>query len=185
MQAEVAVEPIIEELERKLVSCEDIKRYIFAGNATFTARSVQTQKRYTYKIVAIGRALCKIKHYKKGTVEYNRCMSENADRYWVRLLVGPNNETSFIYIGTLDMQRPTPEKFYTTKGSFAGVTAAEQNTLAPSTRALNFIVRWLSSQLFMTPNIEIWHSGRCGRCGKKLTVPESIQMGLGPDCAGK
>lgn len=28
-------------------------------------------------------------------------------------------------------------------------------------------------------------SGRCCRCGRKLTVPSSIEMGMGPECAGK
>jgi hypothetical protein len=32
------------------------------------------------------------------------------------------------------------------------------------------------------PNLEIWHEGRCGRCGRKLTVPESIHNGYGPEC---
>ena len=27
-----------------------------------------------------------------------------------------------------------------------------------------------------------WHEGRCGRCGRKLTVPESIEAGYGPEC---
>lgn len=30
--------------------------------------------------------------------------------------------------------------------------------------------------------IEIWHSGRCGKCGKELTTPESISIGFGPVC---
>jgi hypothetical protein len=29
----------------------------------------------------------------------------------------------------------------------------------------------------------VWHEGRCGRCGRKLTVPESIESGFGPECA--
>lgn len=28
-------------------------------------------------------------------------------------------------------------------------------------------------------------SGRCGDCGKALTDPESIERGIGPDCAAK
>ncbi len=28
-------------------------------------------------------------------------------------------------------------------------------------------------------------SGRCGKCGRKLTVPESILSGIGPTCLGK
>lgn len=31
----------------------------------------------------------------------------------------------------------------------------------------------------------IKHAGRCGRCGRILTVPESIDLGLGPECAGR
>jgi len=34
-------------------------------------------------------------------------------------------------------------------------------------------------------NIEVEHSGFCGRCGKRLTTPESLLTGLGPVCAGK
>jgi hypothetical protein len=33
--------------------------------------------------------------------------------------------------------------------------------------------------------LEIWHEGRCGRCSRKLTVPESLKSGFGPECAGK
>jgi hypothetical protein len=33
--------------------------------------------------------------------------------------------------------------------------------------------------------LEVWHEGRCGRCGRRLTVPESIESGLGPECATK
>jgi hypothetical protein len=32
---------------------------------------------------------------------------------------------------------------------------------------------------------EVWHEGRCGRCGRALTVPQSIETGLGPICAAK
>lgn len=35
------------------------------------------------------------------------------------------------------------------------------------------------------PTIEVWHSGRCARCGRILTVPESIENGIGPECIFK
>jgi hypothetical protein len=28
------------------------------------------------------------------------------------------------------------------------------------------------------------HTGKCGRCGRKLTDPQSIARGIGPDCLG-
>ena len=40
-----------------------------------------------------------------------------------------------------------------------------------------------------TPNLlssaEIMHEGKCCRCGRKLTHPESIETGLGPECGGR
>jgi hypothetical protein len=30
--------------------------------------------------------------------------------------------------------------------------------------------------------LEVWHEGRCGRCGRALTVPESVERGIGPEC---
>lgn len=31
----------------------------------------------------------------------------------------------------------------------------------------------------------IYHLGRCGRCGRALTVPSSVESGFGPECAGR
>jgi len=30
--------------------------------------------------------------------------------------------------------------------------------------------------------VEFWHEGVCGKCGRKLTVPDSIESGFGPEC---
>lgn len=35
------------------------------------------------------------------------------------------------------------------------------------------------------PTLEIWHEGRCCRCGRVLTVPTSIELGIGPECIFK
>lgn len=37
----------------------------------------------------------------------------------------------------------------------------------------------------LPPNVEVWHEGGCCHCAHKLTVPASIELGLGPDCASK
>lgn len=31
--------------------------------------------------------------------------------------------------------------------------------------------------------LKFFHEGRCGKCGKPLTDPESIKRGIGPECA--
>jgi rRNA maturation endonuclease Nob1 len=33
--------------------------------------------------------------------------------------------------------------------------------------------------------MDVYHLGRCGKCGKALTEPESISTGLGPICGGR
>ncbi len=43
---------------------------------------------------------------------------------------------------------------------------------------------WLWRHIDKLPaEIEIWHEGSCLRCGRALTVPESIKSGYGPICA--
>jgi len=50
------------------------------------------------------------------------------------------------------------------------------------------IVNFLMQSIEQPQNLEntvILHSGHCLRCGRKLTHPESIQSGLGPECSGR
>lgn len=30
--------------------------------------------------------------------------------------------------------------------------------------------------------VEVWHEGKCGKCNRPLTVPSSIENGIGPEC---
>ena len=47
-------------------------------------------------------------------------------------------------------------------------------------------LRWAIGNLrrgVIPADLEIWHEGRCGKCARPLTVPESIASGFGPECA--
>ena len=47
--------------------------------------------------------------------------------------------------------------------------------------------RWVWRNLVegrMHPELAVWHEGRCGKCGRRLTDPASIASGLGPICRG-
>lgn len=37
----------------------------------------------------------------------------------------------------------------------------------------------------LPPGMSIKHTGNCGRCGRMLTTPESLDTGLGPECAAQ
>ena len=53
---------------------------------------------------------------------------------------------------------------------------------APSFRAMSYALKNLYDDK-IPEALEIRHEGSCGRCGRPLTVPSSIDRGIGPDCA--
>ena len=52
-------------------------------------------------------------------------------------------------------------------------------------KAFNWCMRYLWAGKPLPEPARIFHMGRCGRCGRALTVPSSIESGLGPECAAK
>jgi uncharacterized protein DUF6011 len=86
--------------------------------------------------------------------------------YFVSLLNGHDNENDYCYLGMIRQGR-----FGLTKASRAGAEAL-------SVKAFSFFFG--STELH--PELVVHHEGRCGRCGRTLTVPESLDSGLGPDC---
>lgn len=52
---------------------------------------------------------------------------------------------------------------------------------SPEVKAFVFVFdRLLKNNL--PAKVEIWHNGKCGRCGRTLTEPSSILVGYGPEC---
>jgi hypothetical protein len=105
------------------------------------------------------------------TFRFNRPPGDDPQRVvWVKALVGADNETSYKYLGA-----------YWPKDQAFRPKGAE-----PSSRA----VAWMLAILRDKPDsllsqAEVWHEGTCARCGRKLTVPESIASGFGPECRSK
>ncbi len=55
---------------------------------------------------------------------------------------------------------------------------------AESAMAFAWTWKWLSAG--KVPRVlDVYHEGRCGRCGRLLTTPESITAGVGPECFKK
>lgn len=57
------------------------------------------------------------------------------------------------------------------------------NREAPSAKAFAWCWAKLSGGS-MPETLEVFHEGRCGKCGRRLTDPTSISVGLGPTCRG-
>jgi hypothetical protein len=130
-------------------------RFVLAGNATFTLRSRKTGTRFTYRVRR----------------------SDDGRIHFVSVLTGSDNEHSYSYFGYIRHSVAGPTFFY-------GNAKARITRDAPSCRAFEWTFAHLIRDT-IPDSLEIWHEGRCGRCGRKLTVPESIETGFGPECAGK
>jgi Family of unknown function (DUF6011) len=76
---------------------------------------------------------------------------------------------------------------YLTSGKLVATDASKVRLGAPSFDALAWFLRVLAR----TPadgaprDVIFRHEGRCGRCARELTHPESIDSGIGPECAAK
>ena len=140
---------------RRISEATAIKSFALAGNATFTIVSSATGARFTFKIQA-----------KKGVTGF----------FFVSVLNGSNNEADYAYMGII-IAGPAGCSF----------KRGAKSTIDPDAASMKAFA-WFFENLrraYVSPTVEFWHEGRCGRCGRKLTVPSSIETGLGPECAEK
>lgn len=86
--------------------------------------------------------------------------------FFVSVLTGADTYT---YIGTV------------VSGEFRHGKKSKITKESQSVRVFQYVLTNLINSSL--PNfVEVWHDGRCGKCGKTLTVPSSIANGLGPEC---
>lgn len=94
--------------------------------------------------------------------------------YFVRTLVGPENTKDYAYTGLLNLES-------------GGVRATAKSKVTDNRLAIvdRVLRRVWSDELMVVLNAgwKVHHSGRCGRCGRLLTTPESLLRGIGPVCA--
>ena len=91
---------------------------------------------------------------------------------------GPDNYVNYRYLGILN---PETGLVRTTNASCLKGDSLPVRLL---NRALELVWQENTAQ-FEEKGFNLHHEGRCGRCGRKLTVPESIESGFGPECAGR
>lgn len=96
--------------------------------------------------------------------------------HFVSVFTGTNNGSSrdYTYLGVIQKG----QTYYHGRISTIGEDAA-------SAKAFAWVWKTLARGQRNLGPVEIHHCGRCGRCGRLLTVPASIETGLGPECAEK
>ena len=137
------------------------RQFIVAGKATVTLVSVKTGRRFTYRVT-------RARNRETGELSPDGTC-------FVGVLTGQDNESAYSYLGRIAGNgvfwhgRKTPKP-------------GDIGRDAPSAVAFSWAWQKLVSDI-LPDTLHVWHEGRCGRCGRKLTVPESIASGFGPECA--
>lgn len=184
------------------INIQNAGRFALAGDAILTivrpqrtlingdVETIDPEKRFTYRIQR-----AKVKD------------EDNPDthRPWfVKVLSGPNNLRDYQYLGTI-----FPLKYA------GGITyrhgkKSRVSDQADSAKGIAWFIKHLNSlielraeldraDMFSKGDVETaikkvestlnkllyYHEGRCGKCARTLTVPESIINGIGPVCAQK
>jgi hypothetical protein len=148
----------------RLTAPVDVLKFMFGGNATFTLVSTGTGARYTYRV--------------RNAPDYtsDTPFKEGKVMMFVQLLTGADNEASYTYLGMFKMG----------KGYEYGVKSPV-GANAPAAKAFAWFWRLMMNKEVLEAGalpetVEFWHEGRCAKCGRKLTVPSSIESGFGPEC---
>lgn len=80
--------------------------------------------------------------------------------------------TTSVYIGYVSCNR------------FSGSKSVSRDVQEKFSKEI-YVFKWLLRELgreSLHESLEIWHDGKCGRCRRTLTHPDSISSGLGPEC---
>jgi hypothetical protein len=91
--------------------------------------------------------------------------AKDSDLFFVSVLTGPEQ---YSYIGTVFNGIYKHGK----KSNFTG---------AQSEKVFSYVIGKLITES-LPDCIEVWHEGKCGKCNRTLTVPSSIETGIGPEC---
>jgi hypothetical protein len=123
------------------------------------------------KFLLGGNATFTVRSLKTGTrFTFKVVQPRDTTPHFVSVMTGPDNESSYTYLGTI----------FNASSYRHGKRSTIEETDKRAVAATWVCTKVLAGE--QLKNLEVWHEGRCGRCGRKLTVPESIESGFGPEC---
>lgn len=141
-------------------------QFLFAGKAILTVESsVESQKQHGHR-----------SHYTYKVERGNR--ESNKHLYFVSFMVGTDNtdKKSYRYLGMINLEG----NIRFTQGSYFKPDSREARVFKRAVAAI-FAGRD-GLECVEATGWKIHHAGCCGRCGKLLTNPASIETGIGPEC---
>jgi len=92
--------------------------------------------------------------------------------FFVFLLTGQDNNSNYTYLGTYNPRNF--EVYLTAKSKY--------NDDSTPVKVVRWAIKKVASKISLPEGYKIQHEDRCCRCGRRLTTPESIENGIGPEC---
>lgn len=140
------------------------KQFVLAGRSIFTI-----------EIPEDFRTRNNLKPHYTFRVDHKAANGKWNETWFVKYLTGPDNTRDYSYLGMLNVE--TGQVRTTTKSDLN----YDNLIMKLLNRTLALIWAGDVSPMF-EKKFDLHHEGRCGRCGRVLTTPESIQRGIGPEC---
>jgi len=139
--------------------------WMFLGNCHVTFVNKDANERFTYQLV-------------EGRKETD---PEKVPATLVKILTGPVNTDNYEYIGNVWHNVVPNTEPRELEHKFWFYNKSSMTADAPSVIAFKVVLQALATGS-MPEWLEIWHEGKCAVCGRLLTVPDSIELGIGPTC---
>jgi hypothetical protein len=125
------------------------------------------------EVFLAGKSRLTIKNPETGNhIKLRMKRKKDSPIFYLQLALLDDKEAGYRYAGAYQLES---KKFFPAKDIQQGSTIE---------RIANFLIEAVSNP-FRLNKLEIMHEGKCCRCGRTLTNPESIQHGIGPECSGK
>lgn len=122
------------------------------------------------KLLQAGKAIMTFKS-KRTNKHFTFKLTKVPDRvnvFFCSVLNGSDNYINYKYFGVIENL------------AFRQTARSKIGSDATCVKAFVYTLRHLVSGDLS--EVEIYHEGKCCRCGRRLTTPESIERGIGPEC---
>jgi hypothetical protein len=155
------------------------KEFILAGHAIFTvqptAQYVAEHAKARTLVGGIIIAGCRPHYTYKVMFAKKANGSEDNEIRFAMLLNGSDNESNYRYLAVLNVEN----------GSIFSGQKYRHKEFTYGFIILRHVLKAIwegRSEEIERNGWQVHHAGRCCRCGRMLTTPESLESGFGPEC---
>jgi len=131
---------------------DQIQMYVYGGKGKFRMKSLKSGKEFIYKISPMS----------KNNPRYDEYT------YYVSLVLPGGSE----FMGVMKSEE---NKYIHSKKSYRQYDS-------PEVKGINWLLHQFEIENEFPSDMEFYHMGVCSCCGKGLTDPQSIELGIGPIC---